>query len=162
MAVSDPISREVEESADRILSGRGSAEEKLLSVCEVLREKVHHYDWVGFYKVDPEEERMLFLGPFTGAPTEHTRIPFGNGICGQAASSGRTFIVQDVSSETNYLSCSIDVRSEIVLPILYKGILVGELDIDSHSLSPFDHTDKALLSRICDRVAPLLRFEIDK
>ncbi|MBN1249411.1 MAG: GAF domain-containing protein [Anaerolineae bacterium] len=129
---------------------------KLLTICQLLRDNVAHYDWVGFYLVDPEAARELVLGPYAGAPTEHTRIPFGRGICGQAAATERTFIVQDVAAEENYLSCSPDVRSEIVLPILQGNRILGELDIDSHKLAPFTEADQRFLGTICELVAPLL------
>lgn len=131
-------------------------ENPLSSICDLLREDVAHYDWVGFYLVDPEEDRMLVLGPFSGKPTEHTKIPFGRGICGQAADTGELFLVPDVNREGNYLSCSPEVKSEIVLPIRKDGDIVGELDIDSHRISPFDENDRILLEKICSMVAPLL------
>jgi len=131
-------------------------DEILERICTVLKDEVPHYDWVGFYLVDPEAERELVLGPYVGAPTEHTRIPFGKGICGQAAATESTFIVQDVTQETNYLSCSPDVRSEIVGPILKENLIVGELDIDSHALAPFTDQDQAFLDAVCAQVAPLL------
>lgn len=131
-------------------------DETLTRICEVLKNEVPHYDWVGFYLVDPVAERELVLGPYAGAPTEHTRIPFGKGICGQAAATEATFIVQDVTLETNYLSCSPDVRSEIVVPILKEDMIVGELDIDSHALAPFTDQDQAFLDAVCAQVAPLL------
>ena len=90
---------------------------KLQMICKLLKEEVDHYDWVGFYLVDELDDRMLVLGPFSGEPTQHVRIPFGRGICGQAAETGRLFLIQDVAAVDNYLSCSSDVRSEIVLPI---------------------------------------------
>lgn len=131
-------------------------EHKLERICRILHYEVDHYDWVGFYLVDSDKERELVLGPFVGDPTEHTNIEFGEGICGQAAETGKLFLIQDVSKETNYLSCSSSVRSEIVLPIFKDGILVGELDIDSHKLGPFSEFDKELLEKICDLVGPLL------
>ena len=131
-------------------------DEILDRICALLKDEVPHYDWVGFYLVDPDAKRELILGPYAGAPTEHTRIPFGAGICGQAAATESTFIVQDVTRETNYLSCSPDVRSEIVVPILKEDVIVGELDIDSHSLAPFTDQDQAFLSEVCAQVAPLL------
>jgi len=140
-----------------IANGQGSPEERLLDICRLLDEKVPHYDWTGFYIVDPDDEGMLYLGPYVGAPTEHTRIPFGRGICGQAASRKRTFIVQDVSLEDNYLSCSPEVRSEIVLPILDGDDVIGELDIDSHVVSPFTEDDRALLTDVCMMASPLLK-----
>lgn len=128
----------------------------LTAVCQALRTHVPYYHWVGFYLVDPERQRELVLGPFVGAPTEHTRIKFGQGICGQAAEREQTFIIQDVSAESNYLSCSADVQSEIVVPILRDGAVIGELDIDSHTLAPFSAADRQTLEQIAALVAPLL------
>ena len=125
-------------------------------VCELLKEEVPHYDWVGFYLTDPNAERELVLGPFSGAPTEHVRIPFGHGICGQAAERKQTFIVPDVAAETNYLSCSPHVKSEIVLPILKAGEVMGELDIDSHTIDAFSEEDRAFLLKVCYAVSRLL------
>ncbi len=130
--------------------------EKLKDICKLLRNKVSYYDWVGFYLVDDVKKDELVLGPFSGAPTDHTRIPFGKGICGQAASSGRTFLVPDVSKENNYLSCSSSVLSEIVVPILRKGEILGELDIDSHEISPFSPQDQEFLERICGIIEKIL------
>ena len=141
----------------RVLEGDGSPNEKLLYVCRTLQRGVPHYDWVGFYIVDPKDEGMLYLGPYVGAPTEHVRIPFGKGICGQAAARKEAFIIQDVAREDNYLSCSINVRSEIVIPVMDGDEVIGELDIDSHSISPFGQWDRALLERICDLVGPIIR-----
>ena len=143
---------------ERIISTHRDDEpdEILERICAVLKDEVSHYDWVGFYLVDPDAERELVLGPYVGAPTEHTRIPFGKGICRQAAATESTFIVQDVTQETNYLSCSPDVRSEIVVPILKEDVIVGELDIDSHALAPFTDQDQAFLDAVCAQVAPLL------
>ena len=100
----------------------------------MLKGKVEHYDWVGFYLVDETAAHQLVLGPFVGDLTDHVEIAFGQGVCGQAAEIGQTFVVQDVMAETNYLSCSDSVKSEIVVPIFKDGHLVGELDIDSHTL----------------------------
>lgn len=137
----------VAESTDRAAT--------LQAVCQLLHDRVPHYQWVGFYLTDPDHERELVLGPFVGAPTEHVRIPFGRGICGQAAEQERTFIVQDVLAETNYLSCSPAVRSEIVVPLFKEGRVIGELDIDSHRLAPFTDADRAFLEQVCTLVATL-------
>jgi GAF domain-containing protein len=135
---------------------KGDKEDKLNMICRILHDDVEHYDWVGFYLVDREVERELVLGPYIGESTEHTNIAFGEGICGQAADTGKLFLIQDVTKETNYLSCSSAVRSEIVLPIFKDDELVGELDIDSHQLEPFNDLDTELLEGICELVAPLL------
>jgi len=129
----------------------------LQAVCELLKAEVPHYDWVGFYLTDPNAERELVLGPFAGAPTEHVRIPFGHGICGQAAERKQTFIVPNVAAETNYLSCSPTVKSEIVLPILKAGEVMGELDIDSHTIDAFSEEDRAFLLKVCYAVTRLLQ-----
>jgi L-methionine (R)-S-oxide reductase len=139
-----------------IVEGPGSRDAKLDAICALLEANVSHYDWVGFYLVDPEAERELILGSYVGAPTEHTHIAFGHGICGQAAENMSTFLVQDVTLETNYLSCSPDVRSEIVVPILCGDKdVVGELDIDSHALAPFTDADRAFLEQVCHEVSRL-------
>jgi L-methionine (R)-S-oxide reductase len=129
---------------------------KLTELCGLLRKRVPHYDWVGFYLVDLERERELILGPYSGDPTDHTRIEFGQGICGQAADREETFVVQDVSKEDNYLSCSVDVKSEIVVPIFRASSIVGEIDIDSHTIAPFTDADRHFLNQVAYLVAPTL------
>lgn len=122
----------------------------LLQICQLLKKRIYHYDWVGFYILENGE---LILGPYAGKPTEHTRIAIGKGICGQVAENGQTRVVQDVSQEDNYLSCSIDVQSEIVVPILKNGQFVAELDIDSHSPAPFTADDRLFLEQVCSLLA---------
>ena len=138
---------------DRLVSSGLSRDETLLRVCQLLESSVAYYDWVGFYLVEGEKE--LVLGPFAGEPTEHVRIAFGIGICGQAAQRKETFLIQDVSCETNYLSCSPKVKAEIVVPIFKDGRVVGEFDIDSHQLSPFSDEDRDFLEQICRRLSGL-------
>ncbi len=117
-------------------------------VVENLSLNFENYDWVGFYLV---KDKKLHLDLFKGEPTIHTVIKFGDGICGQAAKTKKTFIISDVSKETNYLSCSTKVKSEIVIPIFNnKNELIGELDIDSHSINAFSGTDKSYLEKICE------------
>jgi GAF domain-containing protein len=150
--LADMVAREVRS----LLEGSGVRDDILLSVCRLLSASVPYYHWVGFYLVDPESRDELILGPYIGEPTEHTRIPFGKGICGQAASSKQLFLVPDVTKEGNYLSCSPKVRSEIVVPVLSGDRVLGELDIDSHLPDPFDDWDMTLLTRVCDIVAEVL------
>ncbi|MFH5833964.1 GAF domain-containing protein [Halalkalibaculum sp. DA3122] len=138
---------------EEILNRPVSRDEKLFAICELLDDEVEVFDWVGFYLVDPEAERELVLGPYVGEATDHTRIPFGKGICGQAAESLETFVVQDVSEEDNYLACSIDVKAEIVVPILKDGELVGELDIDSHTKGSITGDHRKMLEDICEKIA---------
>lgn len=139
----------------KIVEIKGERNELLKQVCDLLHDRVEHYDWVGFYFVDPEKDRELILGPYTGDFTDHTNISFGEGICGQAADREETFVVQDVSKETNYLSCSPSVRSEIVAPVFHKGTVVGELDIDSHVFSPFTDEDSDFVETVCGLVSRL-------
>ena len=124
----------------------------LLRICEILKQEVYHYDWVGFYILD-QEKNELVLGPYVGKATQHTNIAVGKGICGQVAESGKAMIVQDVTQVENYLSCGLDVQSEIVVPVLKNGNFVAELDIDSHSPAPFQADDLTFLSDICDLLA---------
>jgi L-methionine (R)-S-oxide reductase len=135
----------------------GSVDELMSIIVGRLQERLPHYDWVGFYKIekgDVAEGPVLVLGPYVGAVTPHTRIPMNQGICGAAASSGRTVIVDDVSADPRYLSCSVETKSEIVAPIRVKGEIVGELDIDSHTPAAFTADDRQLVEH-CARLVGL-------
>ena len=137
------------------LQARPGLRDALLhEVCAILQRRIAHYDWVGFYIALPQE-RMLVLGPYVGAPTEHTRIPYGRGICGQVAQSEQPLAIPDVREQSNYLSCSVHVRSEIVLPVMKEGQFVAQLDIDSHQVDPFGPEDTELLEAVCQAVAAL-------
>lgn len=124
-------------------------ENLLYKLCELLKKEVYHYDWVGFYILNPVNNELV-LGPYVGKPTQHTHIAVGKGICGQVAESGQTMVVQDVTQVDNYISCGLEVQSEIVVPVLKNGQFVAELDIDSHSPAPFSKEDSKFLSKICD------------
>ena len=139
-----------------MVGSEASRDETLLEICQLLSDRVAHYDWVGFYLVHPEKERELVLGPYVGDPTDHVNIQFGEGICGQSAETKRIFLVQDVSKVTNYLSCSPKVQSEIVVPIFKNSDFMGELDIDSHRLAPFTRLDEVFLEEVCELVAHIL------
>jgi GAF domain-containing protein len=124
----------------------------LYRICELLKQEVYHYDWVGFYILDREKNELV-LGPFVGKPTQHTHIAVGKGICGQVAASVQTMVVQDVTQVENYISCGLEVQSEIVVPVLKDGKFVAELDIDSHSPAPFRDEDSLFLAKVCDLLA---------
>ena len=147
--------RELVEESKTIVSGEGTRDEKLKRICSLLEENVEIFDWVGFYLVDPDSDRELILGPYVGEETDHTRIPFGKGICGQAANSLETFVVQDVTQEDNYLACSVDVQAEIVIPVMKGDSFVAELDIDSHTKNSISQDHRAMLEEICDIVSQL-------
>jgi L-methionine (R)-S-oxide reductase len=142
-----------------LLARPAEPRERLQALCDLLRARVPHYDWVGFY-VARRGERLLDLGPFAGEPTEHVLIPFGLGICGQAADSADTFVVDDVSAASNYLACSLKVKSEIVVPIFSPGSeeVAGEIDIDSHSVAAFKDEDRDFL----ERLAAIVAADLDK
>jgi GAF domain-containing protein len=104
---------------------------------EAIAEQISGYDWTGFYMLDPDDQETLVLGHFSGEPTAHVRIPVTEGICGAAAASGETIIVDDVNADPRYLSCSLSTQSEIVVPIYVQGKVAGEIDIDSHAPAAF-------------------------
>ncbi len=128
-------------------------DEKLLQLCHLLADEVPTFDWVGFYFVAQDANNELVLGPYVGAPSDHMRIPFGKGICGQVALSKQTYVSQDVMAEENYLACSVDVKSEIVVPIIVDGVFVAQLDIDSNTIHSItqDHIDT--LEKICEMLS---------
>lgn len=129
--------------------------ERLLNICELLETHIEYYNWVGFYFRNGDKEELL-LGPYVGAPTDHTVIPFGKGICGQVAVSNKNFVVPDVSAQDNYIACSITVKSEIVIPIFVDGKNIGQIDIDSNTPDPFTEADERFLEYVCEKVSELL------
>ncbi len=131
-----------------------SVEDLMSIIVGRLEERLGHYDWVGFYMIEKGgigEDPVLVLGPYIGAVTQHKRIPLNQGICGAAASTGRTVVIDDVSKDSRYLACSIETKSEIVVPITVKGEVVGELDIDSHTPAAFTPDDRQLVEH-CARL----------
>ena len=131
-----------------------STDEKLLQICQLLVQNVAHYNWVGFYFAN-HNDQTLHLGPYIGAPTDHIVIPFGKGICGQVAVSNQNFVVPDVAAQDNYIACSFTVKSEIVVPIFVNGINIGQIDIDSNVLDPFTTADERFLEFVCVEISKL-------
>ena len=131
-----------------------SKEEKLLKICELLSSSVEYYNWVGFYFAN-HETQTLHLGPYVGAETDHTVIPFGKGICGQVAVSNANFVVPDVAAQDNYIACSFTVKSEIVVPLFVNGENIGQIDIDSHVLNPFTEEDERFLEFVCSEISKM-------
>ncbi|MDZ7758442.1 GAF domain-containing protein [Rhodohalobacter sp.] len=150
MSYSETISK-----AKSIINSDKSRNEKLQAICELLDKDVDVFDWTGFYLVAKDEENMLELGPYVGEETDHTRIPFGKGICGQAANTLKTFVVQDVNKADNYLACSLHVKSEIVVPIMKEDRFVGELDIDSHTKDAITQDLQTLCEDICKELSAI-------
>lgn len=116
----------------------------------ILKERLSHYTWAGIYLLEGEE---LVLGPYIGKPSPHTRIPLNQGICGAAASAKATIIVDDVNSDPRYLACSIETRSEIVVPIMREGMVLGEIDVDSDGVAAFGPSDRELLETVANALA---------
>jgi GAF domain-containing protein len=140
------------EAIDRIVNRAGEADEVLRAVVDVLHDQFDDYSWVGIYLVEGDD---LVLGPWRGPEaTEHVRIPVGQGICGAAAATGRTEVVDDVNADPRYLSCFSSTRSEIVVPIAHEGRVVGEIDIDSDRRAAFGKDDRALLERAALLISP--------
>lgn len=138
-----------------VSTSKKTIDERLLSICELLEKHITYYNWVGFYFRNGDKEELV-LGPYVGAPTDHTVIPFGKGICGQVALSNQNFVVPDVSAQDNYIACSISVKSEIVIPIFVNGGNIGQIDIDSNTPDPFTEADERFLEFVCAEVATLL------
>ena len=127
------------------------------AMVKLLHNKMLKYNWVGFYMLEPgARPPVLVLGPFEGAMTPHTRIPLNQGICGAAASSGQTVVVDDVSRDSRYLACSLETKSEIVVPVFAHGKVVGELDIDSHFPAAFTPEDQEFVQHCATLVGKKL------
>jgi len=123
------------------------------AIVALLHEKLTRYNWVGFYMLEKDGDRdVLVLDSFKGAMTPHTCIPLNQGVCGAAASTGKTVVVDDVNSDPRYLACSLETKSEIVVAVCVHGKVVGELDIDSHFAAAFGPGDRAL----CEHAAVVL------
>lgn len=138
---------------DSLAISSRSAGELMRGIVALLHEKLTRYNWVGFYMLEKEGDRdILVLGPFRGTMTPHTRIPLNQGICGAAVSSGKTIVVDEVNADPRYLACSLETKSEIVVPVFVCGKVAGELDIDSHFRAAFGPDDRAL----CEHAAVAL------
>jgi len=137
-------------SVSKLVANSPEVAALLEEVVGLLHRERPHYHWVGVYLLEGEE---LVLGPYVGKPTEHTRIPLHQGICGAAASTGRTLIVDDVKSDPRYLACSLETRSEIVVPIKQQDRILGEIDIDSDHPAAFTPVDRDLLEGVAALLA---------
>jgi L-methionine (R)-S-oxide reductase len=145
------VTSELLAEIEGIAAGDEPSDDVLRRVVDLLHGRVEAYSWVGIYFVEGDE---LVLGPWRGPEgTEHVRIPVGRGICGAAAASGETEIVDDVNADDRYLSCFLSTRSEIVVPILYDRLVVAEIDIDSNKPAAFGGDDRAFLERVAEVIS---------
>jgi GAF domain-containing protein len=144
---------------DALAASSTSSDALMKGIVSLLHGKLTRYNWVGFYMLENEADRdILVLGPFQGTMTPHTRIPLNQGICGAAASTGKTIVVDDVNSDPRYLACSLETKSEIVVPFFVNGKVVGELDVDSHFLAAFGPDDRTL----CEHAAAVLGHFLER
>ena len=130
-----------------------NAQSAMKQAVELLKDGVADYTWVGIYLLDGNE---LVLGPYVGKPSPHTRIPLGRGICGSAAAEKATIVVDDVNADSRYLACSVETKSEIVVPIMQGTEVLGEIDIDSDKPAAFGTKDRELLEPIAALLAERL------
>lgn len=142
---------------ESLLAGPSDPTRAMEGVVRTLEADIRDYTWVGIYLLDGNE---LVLGPFVGKPSPHTRIPLGRGICGAAAAEKATIVVDDVNADPRYLACSLETRSEIVVPIMLDGDVLGAIDIDSDRPAAFGSDDRALLEAVAARLAPKLRPQL--
>ena len=138
---------------DDVIREERNSQRVMTRIVEILKREVPHYSWVGIYLLDGEE---LVLGPFLGKPSPHTRIPIGSGICGAAARERETIIVDDVNADSRYLACSLETKSEIVVPIMSGSRVLGEIDIDSDQPAAFGPEDRRLLESVAALLVPAL------
>jgi GAF domain-containing protein len=155
-----PVASRIEEvrsEISQVAQSVPTAKEVMEGVCKLLHERMLKYNWVGFYMLEAgATPPVLVLEAFLGAMTPHTRIPLNQGICGAAASSGKTIVVDDVAKDPRYLACSLETKSEIVVPIFVKGKVAGELDIDSHFPAAFGAEDEKLVQYCAEVVGKKL------
>ncbi len=147
----DSLQKEI--TANIIIKTR-NRDEKLQALCQLLYDCVPYYDWVGFYFAN-HKTKTLHLSAYVGAKTDHVKIPFGEGICGQVAVSNQNFIVPDVAAQDNYIACSTTVKSELVVPIFVDGKNIGQIDIDSNTIDAFNDSDVQFLEYVNLEVAKL-------
>src|ERR1700677_645012 len=153
MATANPDTAELANQLNALAAGATSAQEMMEGITKPLPQKMLRYNWVGFYMLEKEgPQDVLVLGPFRGTMTPHTRIPLNQGICGAAASTGKTIIIDDVSAYSRYPALSLENKPEIGVPVFVAKKVVGELDIDSHFPAAFTPDDRT----ICKHAAAIL------
>jgi L-methionine (R)-S-oxide reductase len=149
------VAEQVKLEIDHLTENAATAAELMTAIVGRLQERRPQYNWVGFYMLDASGETLV-LGPYVGAPTPHTRIPLNRGICGVAAATGKTVVVDDVEADPRYLACSVETKSEIVAPIFVHGKVTGELDVDSHFPAAFTSDDRELVEHCATLVGKCL------
>jgi L-methionine (R)-S-oxide reductase len=147
--IDDRLASEVALAVREAADGRAA----MTAAVGLLKGRLSRYTWVGIYLLDGDE---LVLGPFLGKPSPHTRIPLNRGVCGAAASQKATIVVDDVNRDPRYLACSLETKSEIVVPILRGDTVLGEIDVDSDQPAAFGEVDRTLLEAVAAALAARL------
>ncbi len=145
-------SKEIVQHIKKFAESGKNKEEVLKETVKILKENLDYYSWVGIYLLEGNE---LVLGPYLGKPSPHTRIPLNRGICGAAASQGKSIIIPDINADSRYLACSLETRSEIVVPIMKENKVFGEIDIDSDKPDAFSQDDQLLIEQLCSVLSGL-------
>ncbi len=150
------IFEDLKPKVEQLLKDNDIAVTKRLELtCQLLKDNIDHYDWVGFYFKNGDKDELK-LRAYVGEETDHVIIPFGKGICGQVAVSNQNFVVPDVQAQDNYIACSLTVKSEIVIPLFKNGENIGQIDIDSETPDPFTEKDERFLEFVNQEVAKIL------
>lgn len=143
---------EAEKELISITEGETDVTALMATVCCILSQKFDYYFWTGFYNVDPHKENELVVGPYQGT-LGCLRIPFGRGVCGAAASTLETQVVDDVHAFPGHIACDSRTNSEIVVPVTNAdGQLIAVLDVDSVEANSFDETDRIALETLMQRI----------
>ena len=136
---------------DELALGGAGLEELLVHAVKYLHHSNPRFHWTGIYELYPDD--VLRLGPFIGAPTDHVFIAVGRGVCGTAVAENRNINVPDVTRAPNYLACSSETRSELVILIRKGGKIFAQIDVDSHELDAFDHDAVTHVEKVADYLA---------
>ncbi|HEY6372242.1 MAG TPA: GAF domain-containing protein [Candidatus Sulfotelmatobacter sp.] len=151
-----PVHEELLQEFRNFAKNAATAQSLMDHMAQRLHEKMTRYNWVGFYLVDPADSGMLVVGPYVGSFTPNARIPLNTGLCGAAATTGQTVVVDDVTKDPRYLAGSSMVNSEIVVPIFVKGKLAAELDIESYFANTFDAAEQEFVDACATIVGKFL------
>jgi GAF domain-containing protein len=139
---------EVEKEIAAVIEGETHLIARMATVSNILHHAFDHYFWTGFYLVDPEKPDELVIGPYQGS-MGCLRIPFGKGVCGAAAATRETHLVEDVHAFPDHIVCDARSESEIVVPVVNSaGELIAVFDVDSDKKAMFDEIDRRGLETI--------------
>lgn len=143
--------RQISAEIERLRQTGSPLNDILERAVQMLHESNPRFHWTGIYELFPDN--MLHLGPFVGAPTDHVFIGVGRGVCGTAVALGQNINLPDVSREPNYLACSSETKSELVVLIRHGDTIFAQVDIDSHDYDAFDAESETLVQAVADALA---------